>query len=293
GPVKTSFGFHLIRIDDKTPAHVKSLDEVKPQIEPMLARQKGQAAAEALAKQLQAAATSEGLDKAAASKGLSVAETNYFARNANLPGIGTSTSLMDVVFDAQKTPSTPQAVPVQDGWAVLQVTGIQPPSTPTFDEAKTQLTEQLKRQKAESELEAKTRELADKAHSEHNLRAAAKAVGAAVKTSDLVKPDDQVPDVGQLSGPAAVVFSMKPGEISGPVQAGANGVVFALVDKQEPSPAEFAQKEDQVHQEVLQRKQQEAIGVYISSLRDKMQKDGKIRINEQQLKRMAAATEGD
>ncbi|MDT8069729.1 MAG: peptidyl-prolyl cis-trans isomerase [Terriglobia bacterium] len=292
GPVKTSFGFHIIRIDDKTPAHLKSLDEVKPQIEPMLARQKGQAAAEALAKSLQASATSEGLDKAAASKGLQVEQSDYFARGASLPGVGTSSSLMDIVFDAQKTPSTPQAVPVENGWAVVQVTGIQPPSTPTFDQAKAQLTEQLQREKAASELEAKTKELADKAHSEHNLRAAAKAVGATVKTSDFVKPDDQVPDVGQLTGPAAVVFTLRPGEISGPVQAGSNGVVFALVDKQEPSAAEFAAKEDQIRQAVLQRKRSEAIEIYISSLRDKMQKDGKIRINQAQLKKMASA-EGD
>ncbi len=293
GPVKTSFGFHIIRIDDKTAAHVKPLDEVKGQIEPVLARQKGQAAAESLAKSLQSTAASQGLDKAAASKGLQVMETDYFARGASLPGIGTSTSLMDTVFEAQKTPSTPTAVPVQNGWAVVQVTDVKPAATPTFDEAKAQLTEQFKREKAASELETKTKELSEKAHAEHNLRAAAKAVGATVKTSDLVKPDDQVPDVGQLAGPSAVVFTMKAGEISGPVQAGNNGVVFSILDKQEPSAAEFAQKEDQVRQEVLQRKRGEAIEIYIGSLRDKLQKDGKIRINQQQLEKMSRATEGD
>ncbi len=293
GPVKTSFGFHIIRVDDKTTAHVKTLDEVKAQIEPILARQQGQAAAESQAKALANAASSQGLDKAAASKGLQVMESDYFARGANLPGIGTSTTLMDTVFDAQKAPSTPTAVPVQNGWAVVQVSDVKPAATPTFDEAKAQLTLQLKREKAASELEAKTNELSEKARSGHNLRAAAKTVGATVKTSDLVKPDDQVPDVGQLSGPAAIVFSMKPGEISGPVQAGSNGVVFALVDKQEPSPAEFAQKQDQVRQEVLQRKRAEAIDVYVSSLRDQLQKDGKIRINQDQLKKMSSASEGD
>jgi peptidyl-prolyl cis-trans isomerase D len=293
GPVKTSFGFHIIHVDDKTAAHVKTMDEVKAQVEPILARQKGQAAAESLAKSLANTASSEGLDKAAASKGLQVVESDYFARGANLPGIGTSTTFMDTVFGAQKTPSTPTAVPVQNGWAVVQVSDVKPAATPTFDEAKAQLTAQLKREKAASELESKTNELSEKARSEHNLRAAAKAVGATVKTSDLVKPDDQVPDVGQLSGPAAVVFTMKPGEISGPVQAGSNGVVFALLDKQEPTAAEFAQKEDQVRQEVLQRKRAEAIDLYVSNLRDQMQKDGKIRINQDQLKKMSSATEGD
>jgi peptidyl-prolyl cis-trans isomerase D len=290
GPIKSSFGFHIIHVDDKTDAHVKSLDEVKSQIEPIVGKQKGQAAAESMAKSLQSSAATMGMDKAAASKGLQVMESGYFARNADLPGIGTSTSLMDAVFGAaQKTPSTPVAVPVQNGWAVVQVTDVKPASTPTFEAAKARLSEELKREKASSQLEAKVKELADKARAEHNLRAAAKAVGATVKTSEFVKPGDQVPIVGQLTGPAEVVFSMKPGEISNPVPAGSNGVVFALLDKQEPPASEFDQAKDEIRQSILQKKRGEAIALYISALKDKMQKDGKIRINDKEIQRLSTA----
>jgi peptidyl-prolyl cis-trans isomerase D len=291
GPIRSSFGFHIIHVEDKTEAHTKSLDEVKSQIEPILAKQKGQAAAESMAKSLQSSAATMGMEKAASSKGLQLAETGYFARNANLPGLGTSSGLMDAVFGAaQKTPSTPLAVAVQNGWAVVQVTDVKPASTPTFEAAKAQLTQQLKREKAASELETKIKGLADQARAQHNLRAAAKAFGATVKTSDLVKPGDQVPEVGQLTGPSEVVFSMKPGDISGPVPVGNNGVVFSVLDKQEPSASEFDQQKDQIRQTILERKRGEAIQLYISSLRDRMQKEGKIRINDKEIQRMSAAT---
>jgi peptidyl-prolyl cis-trans isomerase D len=290
GPIKSSFGFHIIHVDDKTEAHAKSLDEVKTQIEAVLGKQKGQAAAESMAKSLQSSAAAMGMDKAAASKGLQVIESAYFARNANLPGIGASPALMDAVFGAaQKTPSAPQAVPVQNGWAVIQVTDVKSASTPTFEAAKAQLSEQLKREKAASTLEAKVKELADRARSEHNLRAAAKAVGATVKTSELVKPGDQIPIVGQLTGPAEIVFSMKPGEISNPVPAGSNGVVFSLLEKQEPPASEFDQAKDQIRQTILQRKRGEAIQLYVSALKDKMQKAGKIRINDKEIQRLSTA----
>jgi peptidyl-prolyl cis-trans isomerase D len=283
GPIKSSFGYHIIHIDDKTEAHVKTLDEVKSQIEPILLQQKGQAATEQLAKSLQSAAATQGMEKAAASKGLQVMDTPFFARGANLPGIGNSPAFDDAVF-TQKPNSTPQAVAIQNGWAVVQATDVKPPATPTFDEAKSQLSAQFKQEKAQSELVRKAQELADKAKSEHNLRAAAKAEGAAVKTSDLVKPGDQVPDIGQLSGQAEVVFSMKPGEIAGPIQGGNNNaVVFSLLDKQEPPASEFAQQKDQIRQAVLDRKRQELIEVYITNLRDKMQKEGKIKINNKEL----------
>ena len=64
----------------------------------------------------------------------------------------------------------------------------------------------MKREKAAAELETKIKGLADQARAQHNLRAAAKAFGATVKTSELVKPGDQIPEVGQLTGPAEVVF---------------------------------------------------------------------------------------
>ena len=48
-------------------------------------------------------------------------------------------------------------------------------------------------------LAQKLQELSDKARASHNLNEAAKAVGATVKTSDLVAPDGQVPDIGALA----------------------------------------------------------------------------------------------
>jgi peptidyl-prolyl cis-trans isomerase C len=39
-PVKTQFGFHVIRLDDIRDAKVPSLDEAKPQISQQLQRQR-------------------------------------------------------------------------------------------------------------------------------------------------------------------------------------------------------------------------------------------------------------
>jgi len=50
-----------------------------------------------------------------------------------------------------------------------------------------------------------------------------------VKTSDFVARDGQVPDIGPMSGSASVAFTMKPGEISSPIQGGGNGVVLQLL----------------------------------------------------------------
>ena len=39
-----------------------------------------------------------------------------------------------------------------------------------------------------------------------------------------------------MAGPASVAFSLKPGEISGPISNGNTGVVLSILDKQDPTP---------------------------------------------------------
>jgi len=139
-------------------------------------------------------------------------------------------------------------------------------------------------------LAQKTQELSDRAKAEHDLKRAAKELGATVKTSELVAPDGQVPDIGSMTGPASVAFDMKTGEISGPITAGASGttgVVLAVIDKQQPSDQDFASKKDALRDTLLQSKQQELFGVFLSNLRQQMQKDGKIRTNEEEMKNLS------
>ena len=127
-------------------------------------------------------------------------------------------------------------------------------------------------------------ELSDRAKTEHDLKRAAKELGATVKTSDFVLPDGQVPDVGSMTGQASVAFTMKPGEISGPINSGANGVVIAVLENQKPDEADYAAKRDQIRDALLQGKQQELFGLFVSSLRDQMEKSGKIKINQDEMK---------
>ena len=59
--VKSSYGFHIIHVDDKQDAHMKSLAEVKDQIEPIIKQQKAAQAAQKEADQLVSQARSVGL----------------------------------------------------------------------------------------------------------------------------------------------------------------------------------------------------------------------------------------
>jgi len=292
GIIRTSYGFHIIRVEDKQNASVKPLDEVKAQIEPIIKQQKAATAAQGLANSVQSVARSGGLDKATADKGLSVTTTDLVAQTDALPGLGSAQELSNALFSARKN-DPPAMSQTPQGYAVYQVTEIEAPQTPTFEQIKAQVEEQFKAQRAQALLAQKTRELSDRAHAEHDLKKAAKELGATVKTSDLVNAAAQVPEVGSMSGAANVAFDLAVGEISGPLQGGAtSGIVLAVVEKQEPSPEEKKLAWDRARESLLDQKRQVLEGLYVQNLRDKLEKDGKIKFNKKEMERISRLGEG-
>ena len=281
--VKSSYGFHIIRVDDKQDAHMKTLDEVKDLIEPILKHQKGQQIAQKQAETLLNQARAKGLDAAAAAMSVPVITSDFFARKDMLPGLGPATQFMDAVFTASEK-SPPDVAPASQGVVVFQLLAVKPAATPTFEEIRSRLEEEFKNERSSTLLSQKVQELSDRAKTEHDLKRAAKELGATVKTSDYVLPDGQVPDVGSMSGQASVAFTMKAGEISGPINSGGDAVVLAVLDNQKPVDADFAAKRDQIRDSLVQGKQQELFGLFVSSLRDQMEKSGKIKINQDEMK---------
>jgi len=288
GVVKTLDGFHIIRVDDKQDAHMKTLDEVKAEIEPAVRQQKTQEAAQKQAEDLVQQGKTKGLEAAAAAKGVQVVTSDFFSRRDMVPGVGPAPQFMDAVFGAAEK-SAPELASTSQGFAVFQLLEVKPPSTPTFDEIRTQVEQQFKSERANVLLSQKTQELSDRAKSEHDLKKAAKELGATVKTSDYVLPDGQVPDLGSMTGEASVVFTMKPGDISAPINNQGSGAVISVLEVQPPADTDFAAKRDQIRETLLQGKQQEIFGLFISSLRDQMEKAGKIKINQDELKALTKA----
>ena len=282
--VKSSYGFHIIHVEDKQEAHLKTLAEVKSEIEEKVKQQKVARATEAAANALLSQARTDGFDKAAAAKGQAAVTTEFFSRTDNLPGLAANPQFMDAVFnEAEKAP--PDVVQVPQGYVVFQLLGIKPPATPTFEEIRSRVGSEFKNERAGFLLQQKTQELSDRAKAAHDLKKAAKDLGATVKTSDLVPPDGQVPDIGSMTN-ASAIFSLKPGDISGPITAGGNGVVAQLLEKQAPTDQEFAAKKDQIRQSLLEAKQNDLFGLFVTNLRKDMEKSHRLKVNQEEMKNL-------
>ena len=292
--ISAGYAFVIIHIDDRQDARIKPLAEVKDQIEPLIRQQNAAQEAQRAADQLLSLARANGssLEKAAASKGLQATTTDFVTSRDALPGIGADPQFMNMAF-AQEKNAPPDVASVHSGFVIYQVTDVKPPSTPTFAEIRDRVESEFKNERAAQLLNQKTQELADQAKAKHDLRKAAKEAGAPVKTSEFVAPDGQVPDIGSMSGSAAVAFTLKPGDISGPINNGSTGVVLSLLERQAPTDQDFAAKRDEIRQGLTQEKQTELFGLFLSNLRDQMQKAGKIKVDQAQLDTLTKAKSED
>jgi peptidyl-prolyl cis-trans isomerase D len=257
---------------------------VKSEIEEKVKQQKTARATETAANALLSQARTDGFDKAAAAKGQGAVTTEFFSRTDHLPGLAANPQFMDAVFnEADKAP--PDVVPVPQGYAVFQLLAIKPPATPRFEEIRSRVESEFKNERAAFLLQQKTQELSDRARAAHDLKKAAKDLGATVKTSDLVPPDGQVPDIGSMTG-ANAIFSLKAGDISGPITAGGNGVVAQLLEKQIPTDQDFVAKKDEIRQSLLEAKQNDLFGLFVANLRKDMEKSHRLKVNQEEMKNL-------
>ncbi|HMH15289.1 MAG TPA: peptidyl-prolyl cis-trans isomerase [Edaphobacter sp.] len=279
--IKTQFGFHILQVEDKKTAHLRPLSEVKAEIVPVLEQQKSGAALQTFASQIAADAKANGLEKAAAAKGLHVVTTDYLAKDGVIAGLADGAPLLTQAFAVTKGAAA-AAVSTGDGFAVFEVKDIKAAHAPDFADYKPHILDDYREQQVPQLLNTQLNKLHDRASVLNDLKKAAAEMNIPVKTSDLVGKDGQVPDLGAMSGPGAVAFSLPKGAISGPINAGRVGVVLSVLDKQEPTAEDIATHFNQTREQLLGEQHEEVFRVYLGNLTEKYEKGGAVRYSKKQ-----------
>jgi peptidyl-prolyl cis-trans isomerase D len=276
--IKTQYGYHIVQVEAREAAHTQPLSEVQTTIQATLLRDKLAKAQEAYARELTSEAIKNGLQKTAAAHHLQVVTTPPVSQQGVISALPDSTQVLAKAFQS-KEGDPAQFATTGEGYAVFQVTGVTPAHAPTFADWKSHVLDDYRAEKLPALLSQKTTELAEKAHAMNDLAKAAKEEGATVKTSDLVNETGQVPDLGEVGQVAPQLFEMKPGNISGPINAGRTGVVAKLVDKQEPTPDEIAKNFDQTRDALLDQRRNEAFEIFASNVINRYKKSGRVEFN--------------
>src|SRR6185312_7675400 len=166
--VRSQYGFHIIQVEARQPAHQQPLNEVLPEIQATLIRSQTAAAETSYAQQLTAEAVKDGLAKTAAAHHLQVVTTQPLGRQGVVPALPDSSQLLTKAFQS-KADAPPQAASTGDGYAVFQVKSVIAAHAPTFAEWKSNVLSDYRDQQLPALIDARTKQLSDKAQSGNDL----------------------------------------------------------------------------------------------------------------------------
>ncbi len=170
GPVKSQFGYHVIKVEGRRPGGLKSLDSVRESIRLKLADSladgEGNRRATALREKIDAAKLStEEQWKTLADDVVTSNLTPFFGQGEFIPGLGRDPELITEITSAKEGfIGGPRRT--GRGWIVYKLEATRKAGPAPFEEAKTEAIEAVKRQKAVEQLrlevEAKKVQLAGK-----------------------------------------------------------------------------------------------------------------------------------
>lgn len=232
GPVKSQFGYHIIKLEGRRPSGLKTLAEVrdliKEKLQEGLADAEGNRRATALREKIDAAKlTTDEQWHTLADDVVTSNVTPFFAQEEVIPGIGRDPELLVEVAAAREGfVGGPRRS--SRGWIVYRVAKVRPAGITPFAEAKEEAREAVKRTNA---LEALRKELEAKRPSlvTGPFTAQAAGLGGTVQTVADHRRGGSVPGVGVSRNLDDAVFATPVSALTPVVAVGERGVAVARV----------------------------------------------------------------
>jgi peptidyl-prolyl cis-trans isomerase D len=286
--VKTQYGFHIIQVIDRQTARTQTLDEVKAAIQTQLQQEKAEQLGETLSAQIADEIRRSGripIDELAKKFNLLAGEAKLVEANQPLPELGNSPAVLDNVFRL-RAGDLSAPLRTDRGYVVLTIKDIQPTHPATLAEVRDRVLGDYRHEKALDLAKTRADELAKRAKSGENFAAAAKALGFEVKTSEPFSRTGSIPDAGSAKQFAAA-FNLPVGQAGDPVFLGTNWVVYRLAQHDPINQDDFTKQRTAIETQALQAKRQAAYELFRSSLEERLRQEGKLHINQDNMKRLA------
>jgi peptidyl-prolyl cis-trans isomerase D len=286
GPVKTPFGFHVIKVSARGAERVQPLFEVAASIRARLEEARAGDEARRLARELADRVGKLGKKpsdddlRKLTRPGVTFNETEVLARADAPAGIGPNQAFMQLLFELPLG-EVSEPVATARGEAILKPVEVKAAGPAAFADVKARVKADLVGKKQEELALAAAR---NAMAAGPTVEDAAKAAGVKVETPESFPKAGPVPGLGASKTFLDAVFAAAPGETKGPVWvAGRGAAVFRVLEVTPFDAAEFEkQKADGT-----ERLRQQKAGRLFQSLVQRLRAEAKIEVNRELLARFS------
>jgi peptidyl-prolyl cis-trans isomerase D len=263
-PVRSPFGFHLIRLTDSQPAKELSLEEARPKVLAGLKEGRARAEARRRADDFEAKLKTMGGDfeKALREAGLVAKELKAVHPGDSLPDLGLQPAVVSSLFGL-KVGEVGSPVTLSRGVVVVQFLETSPGTLLPLDKVQDRVSADLMRQmRADA-----AQKLLNSSGGTSDLAALAKKLKVDLKKSGPVPSSGPAGDLGSDASILQKIFSLKVGETSPPL-ALASGSVAVVRMEERPDPMQgFDAQKEALKNNLLSVKRDRLFRAYLDRLR--------------------------
>jgi peptidyl-prolyl cis-trans isomerase D len=277
GPIRSPFGFHLLKVYERVAGSKKELKEVAPTLRATLAAEGLLKAHRDRAQDAQRALLVASDFGAEAKKlGLTVRESGLLRRGDPVEGVGQVAEATDAIF-ALPPDGVSNPVRVPEGYAIFRLLSREPSRALPLAEARADVLRAVQRQKARDETRARAEKLVEAVRKGEDARALARQGGATYAEIGPFSRAEPLGDraLGQSLGP--VVLALPEGGVGGPVEGPGGIYVVKLLGREAPALAGFDAARSELEARLLREKRARLWQAWLAAERA----GAKIEINRQ------------
>lgn len=292
GPIKSQFGYHIIKVEGFRPEHQRPFEEVQEQIRFRVLEDRAAAEAEARAGALARRFESDPPETpdqwqliADEDEAVVLNLSPPFSAGDAIAGASSGPELADKAFAVSLGDiEGPLAVP--RGWIVWQLAEIRPAGIPPFEEVRTEVEQKLRRQRAVDLATAQGRLLADRWRESDDASSLAAEFGSTVTAARDHRRGQVVGALGVMPDLDATVFAASEGAVLGPIEAGiGGGVVVAKVESLSlVDPVELERSREDLRARLMA----ERAGQLLRSILNERRRDTVVTVDEELLQRFTS-----
>jgi len=217
-----------------------------------------------------------------------VKETPLIKKGDDVPEIGSSPQFEQAIAPLNNPGDVGERTPVKGGFAIPLLVEKREPRIPEFAEVKDKVAERVREEKAKAQLEQTARDIAAAANKPEDLKAAAEKYGLEATSIQTYRSAQPLEGAGVSAAFADALFALKEGEVmKTPILVGDTWVVGSVTKRKDADLAEFNKQHDQLLESARTTKQGDVYEDYLSALRARYEREGKIKIYDDVLARIA------
>lgn len=212
-PVKTPFGYHIIRLDGVQKERIKSLDEVKSTIIQAIKINRARHKARRVVKRIYKTAETNGdLAQAAAANKIEVKTSDFFSRKKHdVPEIGMVPEFYNIAFSLRDN-QVSDPIHTPEASFLLKIAGRKPAYIPELTEIRDQIREAYIESRDKEYTQTRFKELKEQLTGESGLEKIAKELHLDIQHTPFFSQADSIPGIGDIQDVKNKVFLLKKGE---------------------------------------------------------------------------------